>query len=126
MTIYHYNAFPEVQYKKFVHVLIHQTILSVFESWVSRLKWVIKHERKYDTQERRTRDASLRLADKTGRYELMDRRYYTRTQPIEILADHIKRGDADQHHPNGAILDLISKFSLNHRVSSPEHWSRPN
>jgi hypothetical protein len=48
----------------------------VFESWVNRLKWVIKHEGKYSTEQRKTRDTSSRLADKTGGYDLMDRPIY--------------------------------------------------
>jgi hypothetical protein len=47
-------------------------LLSVFESWVNGLKRVVKHEGKYYIQERKTRDISSRLTEKTGEHELMD------------------------------------------------------
>jgi hypothetical protein len=48
-------------------------LLTVFKSWINRLEWVIKHEGKYYTQSRKRRDISLRLAEKAGGQELVER-----------------------------------------------------
>jgi hypothetical protein len=43
---------------------VHQeALLSVFESWVNRLKWMTKHEGKQYTKSRKIRDIYLRLTE---------------------------------------------------------------
>jgi hypothetical protein len=44
----------------------------VFDYWVNRLKWVIKHERKYYRKSRKIRDTSSGLGEKMGGYKFMD------------------------------------------------------
>jgi hypothetical protein len=50
----------------------HGMLLSVFGSWVNRLKWVIKHEGKCHTKQRKTRNISSRLSEKTRGYKRME------------------------------------------------------
>jgi hypothetical protein len=49
----------------------HEVLLSVFESWVRPLKWVVRHDRKDDTKSRKTGDTASKLAEKTGGSELL-------------------------------------------------------
>jgi hypothetical protein len=43
-----------------------EVLLIVFKSWANWLKWVIKHEDKYNIQSTKTKDTFSRLAEKTG------------------------------------------------------------
>jgi hypothetical protein len=50
-----------------------EALWGVFESWVDRLNWLIKHESKHITlRKAQTRDISSRSAEITGGYELME------------------------------------------------------
>jgi hypothetical protein len=51
-----------------------ETLLSVFESFVNRPKFVIKHKRSIALS-KKTTDTSPRRAEKKGGYELMDLPY---------------------------------------------------
>jgi hypothetical protein len=98
-----------------------EVLLSVFESWVNRHKWVIKHEGSTGLTKEKTRDTSSRLAEKPG--ARTDRPAYIFSSDSGKVQFTSARGILTRSNPIFDLLDFHFSFFLA-ALSDIPHFER--